>query len=129
MKLKNMEKLLESKTWEPIKGKKNLDICEFTYKANGWSRSRTSKAIPSVKEYVEVEYFDDKDLSIMKAIAIQEEGLDVLLDSKKVFRIAEEYATTGINILKNEIYGEEYGTFIKRLESDLVEEYEIEFNT
>ena len=36
-KLKNLEKLLESKTWKPINGKKDIDIFEFTYKAHGWS--------------------------------------------------------------------------------------------
>jgi hypothetical protein len=60
--LKNLEKLLESKTWEPIKGKKDIDICEFTYKAHGWSKSRTLKAIRSVKEYVEVEYLGEKSI-------------------------------------------------------------------
>lgn len=62
VKLKNLEKLLESKTWEPVKGKKDMAICEFTYKANGWSKSRRLKAIRSVKEYVEVEYFGEKSI-------------------------------------------------------------------
>ena len=62
VKLKNLKKLLESKTWEPIKGKKDIDICEFTYKAHGWSKSRTLKAIRSVKEYAEVEYLGEKSI-------------------------------------------------------------------
>jgi hypothetical protein len=62
VKLKNLKKLLESKTWEPIKGKKDIDICEFTYKAHGWSKSRTLKGIRSVKEYVEVEYLGEKSI-------------------------------------------------------------------
>jgi hypothetical protein len=62
MKLKNLEKLLESKIWEPIKGNKDIDICEFTYKAYGWSKSRTLKATRSVKEYIEVEYFGEKSI-------------------------------------------------------------------
>jgi len=62
VKLKNLKKLLESKTWEPIKGKKDIDICEFTYKGHGWSKSRTLKAIRSVKEYVEVEYLGEKSI-------------------------------------------------------------------
>ena len=36
MKLKNLKKLLQSKTWEPIKG--NEDVA--TYKAQGWSKPR-----------------------------------------------------------------------------------------
>jgi hypothetical protein len=34
VKLKNLKKLLKSKTWEPIKGKKDITICEFTYNAH-----------------------------------------------------------------------------------------------
>lgn len=74
--------------------------------------------------WTRTEYFDEEDLSVMKAIAIQENGLDTLLDKEEVFAIAEQYATTGIKILKNEIYGGEYGSFLKRLESDLKKEYE-----
>jgi hypothetical protein len=62
VKLKNLNKLLESKTWNLIKGKKDIDICEFTYKAHGWSKSRTLKAIRSVKEYLEVGYLVKKSI-------------------------------------------------------------------
>lgn len=80
-------------------------------------------------DWTRIEYFDDRDLSLIKAIAVQEEGLDVLLNQKEVFRIAEEYATTGIKLLKNEVYSGDYGNFIKRLESDLVKEYEKGFES
>lgn len=60
VKLKNLKKLLESKTWEPIKGIKDIAIYEFTYKAHGWSKPRTLKAMRSVKEYVQVEYLGEK---------------------------------------------------------------------
>jgi hypothetical protein len=43
--LKNLEKLLQSKTWKPIKRKEDVAICEFTYKAHGWSKLRTLIAI------------------------------------------------------------------------------------
>jgi hypothetical protein len=62
VKLKNLEKLLQSKTWEPIKGMKDIAICEFTYKANGWSKPRVLKAIRSVKECVQVEYLGEKQI-------------------------------------------------------------------
>ncbi|MCD6355485.1 MAG: hypothetical protein J7L95_08045 [Prolixibacteraceae bacterium] len=61
MKLKNLEKLLQSKTWwEPVKGKKDVAICEFAYKANSWVKTRVLKAMRSVKEYVQVEYLGKK---------------------------------------------------------------------
>jgi len=62
MKLKNLEKLLQSKTWEPVKGRENVAICEFSYKAHGWSKSRVLKAMRSVKEYVQVEYLGKKQI-------------------------------------------------------------------
>ena len=58
VKLKNLEKLLQSQTWVSIKG--DVAICEFTYKANGWSKPRVLKAMRSVKEYVQVEYLGEK---------------------------------------------------------------------
>jgi len=62
VKLKNLEKLLQSQTWVPIPGKKDVAICEFTYKANGWNKPRILKATRSVKEYVQVEYIGEKQI-------------------------------------------------------------------
>jgi hypothetical protein len=62
VKLKNLEKLLQSKTWVPIKGMEDIAICEFTYKAHGWSKPRVLKAMRSVKEYVQVEYLGEKQI-------------------------------------------------------------------
>ncbi len=62
VKLKNLKKLLEFQTWEPIKGKKDIAICEFTYKAHGWSKPRVLKGMRSVKEYVQVEYLGEKQI-------------------------------------------------------------------
>jgi hypothetical protein len=62
VKLKNLEKLLGQQTWLPVEGNKDIAICEFAYKANGWSKSRVLKAMRSVKEYVQVEYLGEKQL-------------------------------------------------------------------
>ena len=62
VKLKNLEKLLQSQTWISIKGDKDVAICEFTYKAKGWSKLRVLKAMRSVKEYVQVEYLGEKQI-------------------------------------------------------------------
>jgi len=62
VKLKNLENLLQSKTWNPIKGKEDVAICEFNYKATGWSKPRVLKAMRSVKEYVQVEYLGEKQI-------------------------------------------------------------------
>ena len=62
VKLKNLKKLLESQTWMEVEGKKDVAMCEFCYKANGWSKSRTLKAIRTVKEYVLVSYLGEEQM-------------------------------------------------------------------
>ena len=62
LKLKNLEKLLKSQTWMPVKGEKDTAICEFTYKAKSWSKPRVLKAVRSVKEYEKVEYFGKNEI-------------------------------------------------------------------
>lgn len=62
VKLKNLEKLLAQQTWQPVEGSKDIAICEFAYKASGWSKIRVLKAMRSVKEYVQVEYLGEKQL-------------------------------------------------------------------
>jgi hypothetical protein len=44
----------------PMVGSKDIAICEFTYKCNGWSKLRVLKAMRNVKEYVQVEYLGEK---------------------------------------------------------------------
>ena len=56
VKLKTLEKLLKSRTWLEIKGKKDVSICEFIYTAKGWSKPLMLRAMRSVKEYVQTEY-------------------------------------------------------------------------
>lgn len=56
VKLKNLEKILTSQIWADVAGSKDVAICEFSHKAQKWSRSRKFKAIRTVKEYVQVSY-------------------------------------------------------------------------
>lgn len=62
VKLKNLEEMLQQQTWMPIKGKKDVAIFKFTYKAKGWGKPRVLKAMRSVKEYVQAEYFGEKQI-------------------------------------------------------------------
>jgi len=71
-------------------------------------------------------YFHEKDLSkedaaLIRAIAVAEEGgLNVLLNKQKVYSIAEQYATGGISLLKAKVLSGEYGSYAKKLESELL---------
>lgn len=76
--------------------------------------------------FVHERYLKEIDKSIINAIAVNEEDrLDVLLDKKKIFQIAEEYANGGVIILKNKIFGGEYGSYAKKMESELLKKFDI----
>ncbi|MFZ7137851.1 MAG: RNA-binding domain-containing protein [archaeon] len=76
------------------------------------------------KEFVREEYLNDEDHTIIKSIAVAETGnLKILLDKKKVYAIAEQYATGGISLLFQSVFGNEYGSYTKKLESKLLQEY------
>lgn len=62
VKLKDLEKLLQIQTWTLVKGQKDIAICEFSYKANGWNKPGILKAMRSVKEYVQIEYLVEKQI-------------------------------------------------------------------
>ena len=68
---------------------------------------------------------DGEELALIRAIAVSEEGnLNVLLDEQKVYSIAEQYATGGVKLLKNKVFSGEYGSYAKKLESELLRSYE-----
>lgn len=76
-------------------------------------------------------YFHEKDLlpreeALIRAMAVADTGsLSVLLDKQKVYSIAEQYATGGIALLKAKVFGgEQYGSYAKKLESELLRSYE-----
>jgi len=57
VKLKNLAVLLKKQEWEVIDTQKDIAICEFAYKAGSWKEARILKAIRTVKEYVEADFF------------------------------------------------------------------------
>jgi len=74
--------------------------------------------------YVREEYFTDEERTLIKSIAVAtEENLNVLLDEQKIYSIGEEYATGGIAILKAKVFSGEYGSYIKKLESELLRKF------
>lgn len=76
------------------------------------------------KDYIRTEYFREEEKLVIKAIAVCESGdLKVLADRKEVYSIAEEFAAGGIGILIEDVCGPQYGTFVKRFESQLVNEF------
>jgi hypothetical protein len=104
-------------------GKDNKDVFIMAM-VIGYSRGVRVELVRK-EGYVRFEYLKDRDKSIMKSIAVADRGtLDVLLNKKMVYSIAEEYAAGGIKLLVDMVFGGSYGSFEKRLESELVEEFE-----
>jgi hypothetical protein len=63
VKLKNLVILLKKQEWEVIDERKDIAICEFTYKAGSWKGARILKAIRTVKEYVETDFFGESKIA------------------------------------------------------------------
>lgn len=107
-----------------LHGKENKEIFIMAMVLGFYNGARRNL---DTKEGYFLEYhLTDEERSLIKAIAINEEqDLDVLLNPQKVYSIAEEYATGGIKYLKEEVLGtQQYGIYLKRLESQLVEIFE-----
>lgn len=108
----------------PFKGKDHIYIFMMALSIGYQQKNRVKL---DTKDGLILLYHVPEELkSIIKAISIAEEGmnLNVLLDEKKVYSIAEEYASGGIKILKSKVLGGEFGSYIKKLESELVDEFE-----
>jgi dnd system-associated protein 4 len=74
--------------------------------------------------FIREEYLNDVERSLIKAVAISTENdLSVLANMQRVYQIAEEYAAGGIKYLKDSVLTERYGTYLKRLESELLDDF------
>jgi len=81
--------------------------------------------LKSKEGYFFADNLKPEELALIRAIAVSEEGsLNVLLDEQKVYSIAEQYATGGVKLLKSKVFSGEYGSYAKKLESDLLREYD-----
>lgn len=62
VKLKNLKAILNNQIWVQSKANPKVSTCEFEYQAKGWKRKRKLKAIRTVTDYKEVDYFGKKQL-------------------------------------------------------------------
>lgn len=80
--------------------------------------------VKNKEEWIFIDYLSKEEDAMIKAIAIADEGnLNVLLDEQKVYSIAQEYATGGISLLKSRVFSGDYGSYAKKLESELLKAY------
>jgi len=92
VKLKNLNKLLQTKTWIEIDGVKNTAICEFSYKAHGWKKPRMLKAMRSVKEYVKVAFFGKEQIIPVYQYVCYVSNYD--LDASKLHDLYKQRSTS-----------------------------------
>lgn len=63
VKLKNLTQLLRKQEWIAVEGLKDVWVCEFDYTTGSWNgKKRKFKAVKSIKEYVEKDFFGKKEL-------------------------------------------------------------------
>jgi len=86
---------------------------------------RKQTPLKTTDGYVRESYLRESDESLIRAVAVYEKNdLNVLLNKKEVYKIAEEYANTGIKIIDQMISDSDEAEFIKQLEYLLLEKYE-----
>ncbi len=118
---KDYDRLLEKDS--PFVGKENKDL--FMMALITGFHEGTRVKLDKREGFFLLYHLNDKENSIIKAIAVAKEGdLNILLDKKKIYSIAEEYATSGIKLLKDKVFSGGYGSYIKKLESELIDEFE-----
>jgi len=118
---KDYDRLLEKDS--PFAGKENKDLFMMALIVGFHEEIRVK--LDGKEGFFLLYHLNDKENSIIKAIAVAEEGdLNILLDKKKVYSIVEEYAAGGIKLLKDKVFSGGYGSYIKKLESELIDEFE-----
>jgi len=118
---KHFKRLLEKDS--PWADKDNKDVFLMAMVVGFHQKCRTE--LDRREGFVRTEYLDDKEKALIGALAVHEaKDLGVLLDMKKVFSIAEEYAAGGVKLLKDSVFSGEWGSYVKRFESELLDVFE-----
>lgn len=72
--------------------------------------------------FFRTEYLTDREKSLFKAIAVADTGsFDILLDKRRIYLIAQEYASGGIGSLKEQAFTGGIGSYPNRLEVEILE--------
>jgi len=113
------KKLTEKES--PLAGKELKHIFLFALAIGYYENLR--KELPKQKDdLIRIEYLSEEEKCIIKAIAINSCGeINIIMDKKSIYSIAEEFAAGGIEVLKNMISSNEYGSFIKSIGNDCQE--------
>jgi len=112
-------KLLQKK--EPFKGKANKEVFMMAMAVGFHEGSQISFRTGEKDGFFLLKDLNDKEKSIFYAIAVAEKNLNTLSDENEVYSIAENYANGGIKLLKDGVFSGEYGSYVKKMESELIQ--------
>jgi len=118
--LKDFNRLKEKDS--PFVGAQNKDV--FLAAMVIGYKERSKIELKKKEGYFRKDYLTDQDIALIRAISVSDEdSLNVLLNEQKVFSIAEQYAAGGIKLLKTRVFSGEFGSYGKKLESELLRAY------
>lgn len=88
--------------------------------AIGFHEGKYSEVNTDRETYVRNEYLTPEERAIIDAVAVHSSGnLEVLNDTKKVFGVAEGFASGGLKSLFEQVFEGEYGSYSKHLEAEM----------
>lgn len=112
------EDLKKGKYLPELKGYDMAILFAIAFAYGVYNKKRKSLG-SSVKASITRTALDKNCEWLIKAVAINEEGVDVIADEKRMYEIAEEYANAGIDMIQKIIKGTDPGFFQKTMEIEL----------
>lgn len=105
-----------------FEGKDNKDIFLM---ALAWGfHNGQSSPITNKETFFLLNTLEDHERSIIHAIAVyKKDDVEILLNKKEVYNIAQEYGSAGVRLLDEMISDKEEADFVKRLELMLIDEF------
>jgi len=81
-----------------------------------------SKELDTKEGYILEDRLSQEDHALLKAVALYHtEEIEVLKNQQQIFKIAEEYANAGLQLIIDKLESAQYGDFNRRMEADLNE--------
>lgn len=108
---------------EPFKGKdlKEIFIMAVVIGFKEGHRVKLGKGERDPSGLLRTAYLDENIKAIIKIIAFAEKGnVNIWLDEKEMYNMTEEYANSGIFLLRDKVFRKDPGTYIKKLETELL---------
>lgn len=87
-------------------------------------KNRIRRPLNSKEGFFLIKDLRPEDEALINALAVFENGFEILSNKEEVFKIAEEYAHAGIKVLADEIRQSSFGSFYKKFEKELFELFE-----